>query len=145
MVAHDRALFGVKVSSEVSADGATEAAEFSIDVARGLVVVKFRARVTVHAIASYTASLRAHPYFDPKFSEITDLREVDDLDLQADEFLILADEVDPFSLEAKRAFLVRTSVQAHAARMHKILRSSRNIQIFENAEEAEGWLGLPLP
>jgi hypothetical protein len=52
--------------------------------------------------------------------------------LQADEFLALADEIDPFSYEAKRVFVVRTSVQNHAARMHKVQRKQRNIEIFRS-------------
>src|ERR1700719_267303 len=67
------------------------------------------------------SEIRTYPSFDPSFSEIADLREAADIDLQADEFLKLADEVDPFSQEAKRAFVAKTSEQNHAARMHKIL------------------------
>jgi hypothetical protein len=53
----------------------------------------------------------------------------------------MADEVDPFSPEAKRAFVAETSVQNHAARMHKILRSQRNIETFRTLEDAERWIG----
>ena len=88
--------------------------------------------------------LRAHPYFDPTFAEIADFREANELDLQADDFLELADQGRSVLGEARRAFLVHTSVQTHAARMHKILHSKRNIEIFRNMEEAEGWLGLQL-
>ena len=83
--------------------------------------------------------LRRNPLFRPNFSEIVDLTDVEEVDLQADEFLKLADVVDPFSLDSKRAFVARTSGQKHAARMHKILRSSRNIEIFATMEEAEEW------
>jgi hypothetical protein len=53
----------------------------------------------------------------------------------------MADEIDPFSPEAKRAFVAETSVQNHAARMHKILRSQRNIETFRTLEGAERWIG----
>jgi hypothetical protein len=69
------------------------------------------------------------------------LRQVEEIDLQADEFLTLADKIDPFSEDSKRAFVVRTSVQNHAARMHKVLRTQRNIEIFRSVEEAERWIG----
>jgi hypothetical protein len=52
----------------------------------------------------------------------------------------LADEIDPFSPDVKRAFIVRNSVQNHAARMHKVLRTQRNIEIFRSVEEAELWI-----
>ena len=115
-------------------------AEFSIDEERRLVTVKFGRMVTVEDIADYAKRLLAHPKFQPSFSEITDLREAEELDLRAYDFLRLADQVDPFSPDAKRAFVVRTSVQQHAARMHKILRSKRDIEIFESFEAAEEWI-----
>jgi len=136
--------FGGNSPFEISAGAFAEAAEFSIDIGRRVVIVRFGPKVTIHTIADYARRLRAHPHFEPGFAEITDLREVDDLDLQADDFLKLADEIDPFALEAKRAFIVRSAVQNHAARLHKILRSNRTIEIFGNMEEAERWLGFQL-
>lgn len=62
------------------------------------------------------------------------------LDLKAEDFIRLADQVDPFSLASRRAFVVRNSVQAHAARMHKILRTQRRFEIFHSLEEAEQWI-----
>ena len=118
-----------------------EAFQLQIEAKRRLVVVKFGNRVTAEEIGEYVQKLRTHPSFEPSFSEIADLREAVEIDLQADEFLKLADEVDPFSPEAKRAFVAKTSVQNHAARMHKILRSQRNIEIFRTFEEAERWIG----
>jgi len=117
-------------------------AEFSIDRTRRLVVVKFEGSVSLQEIAKYVERLVVHPHFDPSFSEVTDLRGVQHFDLQANDFLTLADQVDPFSPEAKRAFVVRTSLQNQAARMHKFLRSHRTIEIFESVAQAEKWLGL---
>jgi len=65
------------------------------------------------------------------------------LNLNAEEFIRLADKIDPFSDEAKRAFVVRNTVQAHAARMHKILRTQRSFEIFHSIEEAEQWIFSP--
>jgi hypothetical protein len=118
-----------------------EAFQLQVEAKRQLVVVKFGNRVTAEEIGEYVQKLRVHPSFQSTFSEIVDLREAKDIELQADDFLTLADEVDPFSPEAKRAFVAKTSVQNHAARMHKILRSQRNIEIFRTFEEAERWIG----
>jgi hypothetical protein len=108
-----------------------------------VVIVKFGKLVTEKEIARYAMSLRVDPVFDPEFSEIVDLREVQELDLRGDEMMKLADKIDPFSLDAKRAFVVRDSTQTHAARMHQILRLSKdNISIFHSVEGAERWLGL---
>ena len=113
---------------------------FHVDVARQLVTVKFGTRVTAEEIGEYVRKLRDHPSFEPTFSEIADLREAEDIDLLANDFLKLADEVDPFLPEAKRAFVAKNSIQNHAARMHKILRSQRNIEIFRTLEDAERWI-----
>ena len=116
--------------------------EFSVNPDRRLVVVKFEGSLAVQEIAKYVESLVADPHFDPSFSEITDLRGVQHFDLEANDFLTLADQIDPFSLTAKRAFVVRTSLQNQAARMHKFLRPHRTIDIFESVAQAEEWLGL---
>ncbi len=120
--------------------GAHTALHYVLDAEKRLVVVKFRKKVTVQDIESYAAGLRAHPQFKPDFSEIADLSKVEELDLQADEFIRLADEIDPFSPQARRAFVARTAVQNHAARMHKILVAQRNVSIFRSVEEAERWI-----
>ena len=114
---------------------------FHVDVERQLVTVTFGTRVTAEEIGEYVQKLQDHPSFQSTFSEIVDLREAKDIELQADDFLTMADEVDPFSPEAKRAFVAETSVQNHAARMHKILRSQRNIETFRTLEDAERWIG----
>lgn len=116
--------------------------EFCVNTERRLVVVKFAGSVAVQEVAKYVESLVTDPHFDPSFSEITDLRGVQHFDLQANDFLTLADQIDPFSLTAKRAFVVQTSLQNQAARMHKFLRPHRTIEIFESVAQAEEWLGL---
>ena len=115
-------------------------AEYVVDVARRLVTVKFGKKMTVEDIERYARLLRSNPSFQPDYSEIVDLTQVEELNLQADEFLRLADEIDPFAPQAKRAFVIRTSTQKHAARMHRVLRTQRNIEIFESIEEAERWI-----
>jgi hypothetical protein len=106
------------------------------------VVVRFGKKLTAKDIEQYTKRLRNDPDFQPEFSEIADISEAEEIDLQADDFLRLADEIDPFSPDAKRAFVVQTSTQSHAARMHKILRSNKNIEIFDSFYEAEEWVRL---
>jgi hypothetical protein len=111
-----------------------------VDAERRTVTVKFRGKVTVGDIERYSKLLQENPTFRPDYSEVVDLTQVEELDLNANEFLKLADEIDPFSPDAKRAFVVRTAVQNHAARMHKVLRVQRNIEIFRSIEEAERWI-----
>lgn len=115
-------------------------ASFSVDAGKCLVTVKFSAKLTVKEIAMYAKCLLSNSDFKPTFSEIVDLTQVTEVDLQANDFLKLADKIDPFWSEAKRAFVVRTSLQNHAARMHKILRTDRKIEIFQSMEEAQKWI-----
>lgn len=97
--------------------------------------------MTEREIAWYASCLGMDPSFDPGFSEIVDLRNVEDLDLRGEQMVELADKIDPFSLDAKRAFVVRNSVQSHAARMHQILRIAKeNLSIFHSVEDAERWI-----
>ena len=97
-------------------------------------------RVTIDALSQYARLLKENPSFDSTFSEIADMRAVQDIALEAKDMLKAADQVDPFSPEAKRAFVVRTPAQAHTARMHKALLSHRNFKVFRSFEEAEGWI-----
>lgn len=113
---------------------------YNLDVERRLISVKFRKKVTMQSIARYAEALRADPGFEPDFSEIVDMSEVEDLDLKPEEFIRLADEIDPFSREAKRAFVVQNEIQHHAARMHKIWRTQRSFSIFRTVEAARRWI-----
>jgi hypothetical protein len=118
------------------------AVECRIVPEKRLVWVKFRKRVTETEITNYAASLRSSPLFEPQFSEIVDLREVEQFELHGEQMMKLADKVDPFSFDSKRAFIVRDATQSHAARMHQILRTAhQNIRIFHSLEEAEHWMG----
>ena len=132
------------VRSQPEAHEPAGPADYVLDTDKRLVSVKLRNKVTASDIARYAASLRANPLFDPDFSEIVDLTGVEELDIKAEEFIRLADEIDPFSVQAKRAFVARGSVQNHAARMHKILRTQRNISIFTSVEAAQRWIDTQL-
>jgi len=115
--------------------------EREIDVGKRLVRVRFGRKVSETAIAAYAMWLRANPDFDPSFSEIVDLRQVEQFDLQGDDMLKLADQVDPFSPNSKRAFVAGNTEQKYAAKMHKLLRASKeNFRICQTMDEAERWV-----
>lgn len=106
-----------------------------------MVFVKFGKRLSASDVEGYVTGLLADPLFSPDFSEIVDLSEVEELELSSDHALDLADMVDPFSRQAKRAFIARTKVQMHAARLHQVLRNDdENIRIFSSLREAQQWL-----
>ena len=117
--------------------------EYSIDVERRLVRVKFGRRLYVLDIEDYAEQLRNDPAFRPTFAEIVDLSAVCEVHLPPHRALGLADKFDPFSAEAKRAFVAVTPLQIHCARMHQLLRVSKErIAIVPSVEEAEKFLGI---
>lgn len=116
------------------------AVRFAIDPVRRLVTARFCETLTATDIESYVQDLLAHPSFDPAFSEIADISKVTELPLEGPDFLQLADRIDPFSVASKRAFVAQSSLQKHAATLHRILRNHRHFEIFETLEEAERWI-----
>jgi hypothetical protein len=60
---------------------------YSVDAEKKLVVVAFAKKLTVQDIERYAKLLQLDPSFRPTFSEVVDLTQVEELDLQADEFL----------------------------------------------------------
>lgn len=132
---------GQSFAGERQEQHSSQLVEYVVDVESKLVRVKFGKKLAFGDIERYAKLLQLNPQFRPSYAEIVDLTEVEELDLDAEEFLKLADKVDPFSPEAKRAFVVRTLFQSHAAGMHKVLRPQRNIEIFDTDGDAERWIG----
>lgn len=121
-------------------------AAYSIDTAKRLVTVRFAETLTFDDIEDYASALRADRRFDSNFSELVDLREVEEVALSARQMLSLADQVDPFALRSKRAFVVRRQSQINVAHMHRILRpESSNTRVFFSIDEAEQWIGYAGP
>ena len=137
---HEGVLSGEALTGQRVSQKMTRSATYLVDVKNKRVRVKFGKKLTFEDIKKYAHRLQLDPLFHSKYSEIVDLTDVEELDLEAGEFLKLADEIDPFSPNAKRAFVVQDAMQNHAARMHKILRPLRNIEIFYSIEEAEIWI-----
>lgn len=115
---------------------------YTLSRKKRLVSVRFGRQLSFHDVQTYARNLTADPAFEPGFSEIADLTEVEELTLSPAETMKLADLADPFRPGAKRAFVARTDLQVRAARMHQLLRTDDvNIRIFASSEEAEEWIG----
>lgn len=111
-----------------------------VDPNHRTVFVKFGKKLTLSDLSAYVKLLKSDPRFSPDFSELVDLRDVDLIQLEAQDFVALADRIDPFSPNARRAFLVSNSTQDHAVRMHRILRPEGEIRTFYSLEEAKQWI-----
>jgi len=120
---------------------ARRAFDYSIDTTSGVVLARVEGALTFGRIVDYASSLQTDPRFKRTFSEIVDLRVVESVHLVAQEVMMLADEVDPFSAESKRAFVVESQPQAHAAQLHQILRPERKtIRVFYSIDDAQKWI-----
>jgi hypothetical protein len=85
-----------KQSPHRHAASSSSAAPFSVDSEKKLVTVRFRDQVTAADIEDYAARLQEHPGFDPGFSEMSISPRRKNLTFRVDEFLKLADKIDPF-------------------------------------------------
>jgi len=114
---------------------------YAIDAARRLVRVRFAKKLRFSDIESYVQALRADPRFNPRFSELVDLRGVEEVALSSQHQIKLADQVDPFAPTSKRAFVVRSQEHSNAAHIHRMLRpESSSIRVFFSTDEAENWI-----
>jgi hypothetical protein len=136
-------VFGGTDSSNGAATSPANETEYAIDAARCVVCVRFGRTLGLTEIELYAKALAANPLFSPSFSEIVDLTAVKDLQLDAEAAVSLADQVDPFNLASKRAFIATSAPQVHAARMHQILWSEKSIKIFDCEAAAREWLETP--
>ena len=113
---------------------------YTIEPEERLVSVEFCGVLSFRALEMYANSLRSDLRFDPAFSELVDLRKIEEIHLIPEEALRLADQIDPFRLDSKRAFIAQTQLQVHSAKMHQLLQNKRTIRIFSNLEEARLWV-----
>ena len=111
---------------------------YSIDRAKRLVRVEFFGELAGSNLTQYVDSLLKDPEFNRQLSEIVDLTAVDRITITPAEAIALADAVDPFDVNSRRAFVTCKEIQTNAARMHQILRTpSGNIAIFDTVNQAE--------
>jgi hypothetical protein len=94
---------------------------YSIDRAKRLVRVAFFGELAGSDLTQYVDGLLKE--FKRQFSEIVDLTAVDRINITPAEAIALADAVDPFDVNSRRAFVTCKESQTNAARMHQILRT----------------------
>ena len=114
---------------------------YELDVENRIVRTSFTGIVTENEVAEHAAHLGKEPAFQPGFSELADLSKALEVRLGYPEFQHL-EFIDPFSREAKRAFVTTPRSQAYGlTRMFQMMRHSpENIKIFDDVESALAWL-----
>jgi len=78
--------------------------DYRIDADHGRVYVRFAGKLTSDLIARYADGLGKNRSFEPGWTDIVDLRGVEEIEINAEETIALADQIDPFSLGSRRAF-----------------------------------------
>jgi hypothetical protein len=114
---------------------------YFIDAKNSLVRTTFSGVLTRPEVLAHAARIGHDPAFHRGFSELVDLTQAETIDLTASDFRELQ-IVDPFSPDAKRAFLVRGRTHIYGLiRMFQVLRDgTAKIEIFDSLEEALLWL-----
>jgi len=115
--------------------------EYSVNVRKKVVWVKFGKKISERAIEQYMRQLRRDPSFASSYNEIVDLTALEEIQVCWEELMRVADMVDPFSFASKRAFIVQNAFQEHEARMYQVLRSGRSkIRLCSSMDEAQRWI-----
>ena len=126
--------------TESREENSSVAPMYKITPQERLVSVKFGKRLSMTEINTFVSALRSDSLFDPSFSEIIDISEVEDFQLNAEQTMAWVDKVSPFSIGARRAFVAQTETQTHRARMYQVLRSDKDTRVFSSVGDAKKWL-----
>jgi hypothetical protein len=99
--------------------------------------------VTDADLRDHQRTVLADPEFDPRFDQIWDLQQVEDVDVSNEALRSLA-ESRSYSSESKRAIVAPRDVVYGMARMFEMLHEEapETFRVFRTDREARAWLGL---
>lgn len=118
-------------------------ATYRIDVARRLVLSRMWGVFTAQDLYDHYNRLGADPAFDPTFSQLVDLRDVEQTELERPVIRRHALE-GFFHSSAQRALVVSTPHHYELARIYAAFAeyASQKVRVFRDMHDAEEWLGL---
>ena len=121
-------------------------ASYRIDVGRRLVLSRAWGVFTAQDLYDHYSSLSADPVFDPSFSQLVDLRDVERVDMEPSVIRRHALE-RLFGKGAQRALVTSSDVAYELARMYGTFAAyaSQNVHVFRDMHDAEQWLGMEAP
>jgi hypothetical protein len=119
-------------------------AQFTIDVEHRLVVATYTGENSEEEIIGLSSQIRAHPDFDPSFSEIMDCRAVSGARISAHAIRGLAHRPNIFNATSKRVIVAPQDLVFGLARMGQALASQTvpNMVVVRTMEEARKILKL---
>ena len=115
---------------------------YKIDKERGLVLTTGSGVFTMADCLGHQAKLVQDPDFDPTFSQLMDLTEVETFEVTINDVRKLA-QPKIFSPESRRAILVSNDYAFGAARVFEALRDisgEKGIRVFRDLDEALDWI-----
>ena len=108
-----------------------------VDSKNRIVIAKFGGRLTIAEAEHYAADLRNNTSFDPSFSELADMTEVENPQINYASAARFARESDPFSHASKRAVVASKRATYEIAQMYKLIRKDENIALFKTVDDAK--------
>lgn len=117
----------------------------TIQPERALVYSAFHGDVSEEEFFRHGQTIRAHPSFDPTYSEIIDLRGITDIHASADTLKSSALEESIFSRESKHVVIAAPGLIFRLARMFQGFAADTrpNFKVVRTPEEAFDYLRLP--
>ena len=119
------------------------AMRYTIDATQRIVFTTMAGMLSFDQVVAHAVALKSDPCFHPSFSELLDLRGVGQSDLTLLELIELAETIDPFSANARRAIITDTDLMYETSRVYQEVRNQdNNIRVFRSMDEAQRWLGI---
>ncbi len=113
---------------------------YIIDHGKRLVITAVDGVVGMEGIVEMARRLSADPEFDPGYAELLDLSGVSDVKLTYNQCSTIAELVDPFLPDCRRAIVAPSQAVYGVARMYQSLREGT--YVCHDAAEAREWLQL---
>jgi hypothetical protein len=121
-------------------------ASYRIDVARRLVLSRAWGVFTVQDLFEHYTTLAADPAFDPGFSQLVDLRDVEEVGMTRSDIRRHALE-RLFGSSSRRALVVSSDAHYELARVYGAFAeyASQKVHVFRDMHDAAHWLGIDVP
>jgi hypothetical protein len=114
---------------------------FRIDPQLNIVRCRSWGVITDSELAAYARALASDARFDPSFSQLVDLRNVESFHLTIEGVRELA-SLNPFAPTARRAVIVASDFAFGMVRMYQsCLHSAENLLVCRTVREAFAWVG----
>ena len=117
----------------------------SVDCDERLAKRTYSGVVTGHDLLDSIREYAVTPGFDPSFNEISDFREVTNIDAMIEDIHRCAHTPDPFLHETKRVIVAPQALIYGLARMYQMMGEEMhpNLYVVRTIEEAQRILGTP--